>query len=193
MFVTEISRSTRQFLTKLRATFSQLASLPIPTISAINGVALGGGLELALCTTFRVAASTAELGLPETRLGIIPGAGGTFRLPALVGAQRAREMILRGSRMLAGRAQEIGLVDKSCMVNAKSEAEERVLTEAVSLAREICSGGPVAILQAMKALSSWQQGEAAENAAYEGLLNTQDRLEALQAFAEKRRPNFSGE
>ena len=85
---------TEQFLEKLRATFKGLAGLQIPTISAISSMALGGGLELALCTHLRVFGSSSTVGLPETRLAIIPGAGGTYRLPALIGPTRARDLIV---------------------------------------------------------------------------------------------------
>lgn len=187
------STRTREFLTNLRSTFTQLASLPIPTVAAINGTALGGGLELALCTTFRVAASTAELGLPETRLGIIPGAGATYRLPALVGPQKARDMILRGNRMYAAEAKEIGLIDACCKITVNKETESRVMVEAMRVATEICNGGPIAVMQALEAVNSWQEGESAENAAYEVVLKTTDRLEALRAFAEKQKPVYKGE
>jgi methylglutaconyl-CoA hydratase len=95
--------------------------------------------------------------------------------------------------MFAAAAKEIGLVDECCTVTSKSEAENRVMAEAVHVANEICNGGPIAVLQALKAVESWQEGEKAENAAYEAVLGTSDRLEALQAFAEKRKPSFKGE
>jgi len=130
---------------------------------------------------------------PETRLGIIPGAGATYRLPVLVGRQKARNMILRGNRMFAAAAKDIGLVDECCTVTSKSEAEHRVMVEAVNVANEICNGGPIAVLQALAAVESWQKGEEAENAAYEVTLHTKDRLEALDAFSTKRKPSYKGE
>ena len=109
--------STREFLSNLRSTFTRLASLQIPTISAISSTAFGGGLELALCTHFRVLASTASLGLPETRLAIIPGGGGTYRLPAIIGQSRARDMILTGRRVSGEEAYFIGLCDRLVQIS----------------------------------------------------------------------------
>ncbi|KAF2482113.1 ClpP/crotonase-like domain-containing protein [Neohortaea acidophila] len=185
------------FLTALRRAFATLAALPIPTISAISSTAFGGGLEMALATHFRVFASTASVALPETRLAIIPGAGGTFRLPALVGPTRARDLILTGRRVSGAEAYFIGLCDRLVEVTAEEEkapgvARGKVYEQAVSLAREICEGGPIAIRAAMQAVEGWRQGEAAENMAYEMVLPTDDRKEALRAFGEKRKPVFKG-
>lgn len=188
---------TKDFLTKLRATFSDIAALQIPTISAISSTALGGGLELALCTHLRVFGSSCMVGLPETRLAIIPGAGGTYRLPGLIGPTRARDLIITGRRVSGPEAYFIGLCDRLVeVVPEESEKEgvarEKVLKEAVNLALDICEGGPVAIKQALKAVEGFERGEEAENEAYEGVLATEDRFEALRAFAEKRKPAFRG-
>ncbi|KAI0382547.1 ClpP/crotonase [Hypomontagnella monticulosa] len=199
---------TAQFLADLRGTFSSLSALPIPTISAVSSIALGGGLELALCTHFRVLASTATVGLPETRLGIIPGAGGTYRLPALIGLPRARDLILTGRRVSAPEAYFLGIADRLVEVLPEDErdgveqagdateeglparARGAVLSEAVRLASEICEGGPIAVRSALQAVS-WAREEM-ENAMYERVVNTEDRNEALDAFKEKRRPVFKG-
>ncbi|KAI2779904.1 ClpP/crotonase [Daldinia loculata] len=199
---------TAQFLADLRGTFSSLSSLPIPTISAISSLALGGGLELALCTHFRVLASTATVGLPETRLGIIPGAGGTYRLPALIGLPRARDIILTGRRVSAPEAYFLGIADRLVEVLPEDErdgvaqtnngaedglptrARNAVLSEAVRLAGEICEGGPIAIRSALQAVN-WAREEI-ENAMYERVVKTEDRDEALEAFKEKRKPIFKG-
>ncbi|KAI0116181.1 ClpP/crotonase [Hypoxylon sp. NC0597] len=199
---------TAQFLANLRGTFSSLSSLPIPTISAVSSLALGGGLELALCTHFRVLASTATVGLPETRLGIIPGAGGTYRLPALIGLPRARDLILTGRRVSAPEAYFLGIADRLVEVLPEDErdgvaqgdsapedgmptrARKAVLSEAVRLASEICEGAPIAVRSALQAVS-WAREEM-ENAMYERVVKTEDRDEALEAFKEKRRPNFKG-
>ena len=173
-----------------------LSSSSIPTISAIHGLALGGGLELALCTHFRVMASTSFLGLPETRLGIIPGAGGTIRLPLLIGKSRAADLILTGRQVGAEEALRIGLCDRVVDIEPEgvetdgshSKAKESVLAAAVEMATEICKGGPLAVNQALHAVKT---GE--ENEAYEAVLQSWDRTEALEAFAEKRVPNFRGE
>jgi len=203
---------TQEFLTNLRTTLASLADLPIPTVSSIASVALGGGLELALATHFRVLASTAVVGLPETRLGIIPGAGGTYRLPALIGVRRARDLILTGRRVDAAEAYFLGIADRLVEVPGQeadadegidirgegaeggkgrmTRARELAMGESVRLAREICEGGPVAVRAALRALR-WTREEM-ENKMYEVVVGTDDRHEALAAFAQKRRPAFKG-
>jgi methylglutaconyl-CoA hydratase len=194
---------TSAFLSNLRSTFTALSSLPIPTISAVSSLALGGGLELALCTHLRVFASTAQVGLPETRLGIIPGAGGTYRLPALIGLGRARDLILTGRRVSAAEAYFLGLADRLVEVvpgedgeggegqeELMKRAKEEVLKQAVRLAGEICEGAPVAIRSALQAVGYAR--EEVENKMYERVVGTNDRDEALLAFREKRRPVFKG-
>jgi methylglutaconyl-CoA hydratase len=188
---------TREFLTGVRNTFTNLSNLPIPTVSAIASVALGGGLELGLCTTFRVFGSTAIVGQPETKLAIIPGAGGTYRLPALIGVNRARDLILTGRRVSGAEAYFLGLCNRLVEVTTEEAAEEgkarqKVLDASIQLANDICEGGPIALTQALRAVNGWQRGEASENEAYEVILKTEDRLEALKAFAEKRKPAFKG-
>lgn len=190
---------TAEFLSNLRGTFASLASLPIPTISAISSIALGGGLELALSTHFRVLSSNASIGLPETRLGIIPGAGGTYRLPALIGLSRARDLILTGRRVAAPEAYFLGIADRLVEVVPEDVSEgsdildlakKAALSEAVRMAQEICEGGPVAIRAGLEAVA-WAREEM-ENKMYERVVNTDDRDEALKAFQEKRRPVFKG-
>ncbi|OAA71628.1 Crotonase, core [Cordyceps fumosorosea ARSEF 2679] len=191
---------TNEFLTNLRATFAALADLPVPTISAISSVALGGGLELALSTHFRVLSSNAAVGLPETRLGIIPGAGGTHRLAGLVGLGRARDLILTGRRVAAPEAYFLGIADRLVEVVPEDErdgaagilpaARKAALSEAVRLAQEICEGGPVAIRAALQAVA-WARPDK-ENEMYERVVATEDRNEALKAFQEKRKPVFKG-
>ncbi|KAI1437334.1 ClpP/crotonase [Xylaria sp. CBS 124048] len=193
---------TAQFLANLRGTFAALSTLPVPTISAISSLALGGGLELALCTHFRVLASTATVGLPETRLGIIPGAGGTYRLPGLIGLPRARDLVLTGRRVSAPEAYFLGIADRLVEVlpqgNEQEKSDEELpararkeaLSEAVRLAGEICEGGPIAVRAALQAVS-WAR-EDVENAMYQRVVNSEDRNEALEAFKEKRRPVFKG-
>lgn len=171
--------------------------MPIPTISTISSTALGGGLELGLSTTFRVFASSAIVGLPETRLAIIPGAGGTYRLPALIGANRARDLILTGRRVSGPEAYFLGLCDRLVEIlpeeqKVPGKAREKSMDVSIQLAKDICEGGPVALREAMRAVNGWQRGEAAENEAYQNILKTEDRTEALRAFAEKRKPVFKG-
>ncbi|KAJ2904572.1 hypothetical protein MKZ38_007771 [Zalerion maritima] len=199
---------TADFLSNLRGTLAALEGLQIPTISAISSMALGGGLEVALATTFRVLASTATVGLPETRLGIIPGAGGTYRLPALIGVGRARDLVLTGRRVGAAEAYFIGIADR--LVEVLPEEDERTavmgdkeqgkvllgqarkaaLSEAVRLAQEICEGGPVAIRAGLKAVS-YARPEV-EDQMYQRVVNSEDKHEALAAFREKRKPVFKG-
>ncbi|KAI1505036.1 ClpP/crotonase-like domain-containing protein [Biscogniauxia marginata] len=201
---------TASFLANLRETFASLSALPIPTVSAISSYALGGGLELALCTHFRVLASTATVGLPETRLAIIPGAGGTYRLPALIGVSRARDLVLTGRRVSAPEAYFLGIADRLVEVLPEDErdagggqsrgegdndglptrARRAALSEAVRLATEICEGGPVAVRAALQAVG-WAR-EDVENAMYQRVVGTDDRNEALAAFREKRKPVFKG-
>lgn len=160
-------------------------------------MALGGGLELALCSHMRVFGSTSTVGLPETRLAIIPGAGGTYRLPALVGENKARDMILTGRRVSGAESYFMGLCNRLVEITPEEEgrpdaAREKVLHESINLALGICEGGPIAIKQALKAVEGYRRGEEAENEAYAGVVDTEDRFEALKAFAEKRKPAFRG-
>lgn len=192
------SHSTANFLASLRGTLTSIQNLPIPTISALAAPAFGGGLELALTTHMRVFGSTTTVALPETRLAIIPGAGGTYRLPALIGLARARDMILTGRRVSAPEAYFLGLCDRLVEITPEEQAQEggarkKVLNEAVQLAITICEGGPIAIKAALKAVEGCALGEKAENAAYELVVKTKDRDEALAAFREKRKAVFKGE
>ncbi|KAL6709598.1 hypothetical protein ACN47E_001533 [Coniothyrium glycines] len=189
---------TKNFLTSLRGTLTSISQLQIPTISALAAPAFGGGLELALTTHMRVFASTATVALPETRLAIIPGAGGTFRLPALIGLSRARDMILTGRRVAGPEAYFLGLCDRLVEITSEDAGQEgaartKVLKEAIQLARDICEGGPIAIKAALMAVEGCALGDKAENAAYELVVNTKDKHEALAAFREKRKPVFRGE
>jgi methylglutaconyl-CoA hydratase len=183
---------TTKFLTMLRQTFQRIQDLPIPTIAAVHGHAFGGGLELALTTHFRILSDTALVGLPETRLAILPGAGGTYRLPALIGVARARDLILSGRRVGGAEAYFIGLCDRLVEVQDGDSARKRVLDESIRLAMDICEGGPIAIRQALRAVNGWERGEEAENEAYDVVVTTRDRDEALLAFREKRKPVFKG-
>lgn len=188
---------TNDFLANLRDTFTSLSVLPIPTISAISSIALGGGLELALSTHFRVLSSNATVGLPETRLGIIPGAGGTHRLPAVIGISRARDLILTGRRVAAPEAYFLGLADRLVEVVPEEDdkdilgtARRATLSEAVRMAQEICEGGPIAVRAGLQAVAYAR--EEVENKMYERVIDTEDRNEALKAFQEKRKPVFKG-
>ncbi|PTB66756.1 putative enoyl-CoA hydratase/isomerase family protein [Trichoderma citrinoviride] len=184
---------TQVFLASLRNTFFRLSSLSIPSIACVSGLALGGGLELALCCNFRVFSSLAVVGLPETRLAIIPGAGGTYRLPKLIGQMHAMDLILTGRRVPAAEAAEMGMCNRLVTVEETSSLEDArnmTLEAGILLAREITYGGPVAVRAALTALAG--MSEEAENAAYETVLETQDRLEALRAFGNGHEPVFVG-
>lgn len=182
----------RRFLKDIREVTSQLENLPKPVIAAVNGLALGGGTELALSCDIRLAAEGALMGLTETTLAIIPGAGGTQRLPRLVGKGRAKELIFTGRRVEAAEALAIGLVEFIV-------PPEQLLEEARALATRIVENtGPVAVTQAKFAINrglevDLESGLVLEAKAYEVTIPTADRQEALRAFAEKRKPIFKGE
>jgi len=180
-----------QFLHALQSAFLKLERLPKPVIAAINGVAFGGGTELALACDLRGMASHAKMGLTETSLGIIPGAGGTQRLPRLVGKGKAKELIYTARHVGADEALAIGLVNR---VVEPSD----LMAEVRRLAEEIVKNAPLAITQAKFAIDRGMEvdletGLALETNAYQVLLPTKDRLEGLQAFQEKRKPNYIGE
>lgn len=180
----------RKTVAGLQALTSQIAAFPRPTIAAINGYAFGGGLEIALACDLRYISDSARVGLTETRLGIIPGAGGTQRLPRLIGLGRAREMIFTGRRIDGATAAMYGLVEA---VFPSDELMSRVS----EVAAEIAAGAPLALEQAKFAINhgietDLHNGLALERAAYGTLIPTEDRVEALHAFAEKRAPDFKG-
>lgn len=180
----------RIFLEELGGTLNALAALPCPVIAALNGVAFGGGLELALACDVRVAAETATMGLVEARLGIIPGAGGTQRLARIIGVARAKELILTGRRIDAAEARALGLL---AQVVPAAELDPVV----TALVDEIAACAPLAVAQAKAAIDggialSLPGGLALEKRCYEVVLASSDREEGLRAFAEKRRPVFQG-
>jgi enoyl-CoA hydratase len=170
--------------------YRKLAGLRAPTIAAIEGDALGGGLELALCCDLRVASARARLGMPEVRLGVIPGSGGTQRLPRVVGPARAKELILVGDLLGAEAAGRIGLV------NAVVPAGE-ALAEAKAVAEKIARRGPLAVREAKRLIDlaadvELDAGLAAELDASGRVFASGDMLEGARAFFEKRPPDFKG-
>ncbi|MBI5434226.1 MAG: enoyl-CoA hydratase/isomerase family protein [Planctomycetes bacterium] len=178
------------FVKNIRRTMDDLEALPQPTLGAINGVAFGGGTELLLACDLRIAAPHAELGLTETSLAIIPGAGGTQRLPRLIGKARAKELILTAKKIGAERAERYGLVNEVA-------APGKLLERALELARTIADNGPVAVRAAKRAIDlgteqALTDGLETEARCYDLVIPTRDRLEALGAFAEKRKPRFEG-
>ena len=188
---TMTQKEAAAFVTSLRGTFDALANLPMPVISAIEGVAVGGGLEIALTSDIIVAGDNAKFGLPETSLAIIPGAGGTQRLPRLIGVARSKELIFSARRIDAKTAQEYGLVQH---VVPAGEAQEKAL----EIAKEIASNGPLAIRAAKSAImqgmdaSSLTEAMEIERKYYQTIIPTEDRLEGLAAFREKRKPEYEG-
>lgn len=168
----------------------RLADMDIPTIAALSGYALGGGLELALCCDFRLAAENAVLGLPEITLGIIPGGGGTQRLPRLVGLTRATPLLFLGERIDAQKALSIGLV-------TEVHPNERLETEARQLAIKL-SRMPAAALAVCKRVMrsglncGLKEGLGIERVAFSMLFGTHDQKEGMAAFLEKRKPKFQG-
>ena len=181
----------KEYIRTIRETFSTLEELGKPVIAAINGLALGGGTELALACDIRLAADSALLGLTETSLGIIPGAGGTQRLPRLVGKGMAKELIFTARKVSASEALEIGLVEHVYAAGC-------LLDEAFKMAEAIAANGPVALEQAKYAINAGietdlRTGLLFESRAYDVIIPTKDRLEGLTAFREKRKPQYIGE
>ncbi|XP_039121928.1 probable enoyl-CoA hydratase 2, mitochondrial [Dioscorea cayenensis subsp. rotundata] len=178
------------FVNTLRSTFSSLETLSVPTIAVIEGAAMGGGMEMVLACDIRICGEDAAFSLPETGLAIIPGAGGTQRLPRLVGRSVAKELIFTGRRIDGNQAVSMGLVSYCLPVG-------EAYMKALQIAREINHKGPLATRMAKQAINEGMEVEMAaalalEEECYEQLLHTQDRLEGLAAFAEKRKPIYSG-
>lgn len=174
----------------LQDAFTSVARIPQPTIAAVTGYALGGGCELALCCDLRIAAEDAKLGQPEILLGIIPGAGGTQRLPRLVGVSWAKELILTGRHVAADEAQAIGLV------NSVVPAEE-VYGAARDLAARLARGPALAQRAAKEAIdrgldTDLDTGLDIERVRFASLFATEDRTIGMHAFMEKRPADFTG-
>lgn len=178
---------------KQRAThqlFSRIEQLAIPVIASLNGVAYGGGLEIALCADIRIAAATASIGLTEVNLGVIPSGGGTQRLPRLIGASKAKQLIFTGAKLSALDARSIGLLDE--VVPA-----EQLVARTGALAAEIASKAPLAVRLAKQVINNGLQADVhtgmdLELAAAAILFGTDDRKEGMRAFIEKRAPRFRG-
>jgi enoyl-CoA hydratase len=167
-----------------------LAALPMPTIAAIEGDALGGGLELALCCDLRIASERARLGLPEVRLAVTPGAGGTQRLPRVIGPARARELILTGRVLSAAEAERIGLVNEIVPAGG-------AVARATAIGDEIATRGPLAVRAAKRLIdlateTDLDTGLAAELDASDRIFASDDMLEGARSFFEKRDPDYHG-
>ena len=176
----------RAFLDQLRATFRALEKSDCVFIAYVNGAAFGGGTELALACDLRVIAATAQMGLTEVKLGIIPGGGGTQRLPRLIGRGKAKELILTGRRVDAHEAVRLGLAEYLGK-----------LEDARAVAADICDNAPIAVAAAKHAIDEGLHLDldaalALEQKQYALTLGTEDRREGLKAFAEKRKPVYRG-
>ena len=174
----------------IKEVINSFEALPKPVIAAINGVALGGGLELAMACDIRIAADSAKLGLTETSLAIIPGAGGTQRLSRLIGKGKAKELIFTARKIDAIEAEKIGLTEYAVPI-------DQLLDKAFEIAAQIAKNGPIAITQAKFAIDKGYEVDLAtgleiEEKAYEIIIPTKDRLEGLAAFKEKRPPIYKG-
>jgi len=174
-----------------QAVFTKLSDAPFVSIAAVNGFALGGGLELALSCDIILASSKAKLGLPEVSLGLIPGYGGTQRLARAVGLQFARYMVLSGEMITAQEALSVGLI-------SKVYEPEKLREEAAALAKKVASRGPAALTMAKKAMrkgfnEDLTEGLRTEADYFAQTFATKDHNEGIKAFIEKRAPQFSGE
>lgn len=181
----------RRNVKAIRDVFNSIAGLPQPTIAAVNGYALGGGFEWLLSCDFAIAAEGVSLGLTETSWAIIPGAGGTQRLPRLIGEMKAKELIFTAKKLTAEEACQLGIL-------LRVVPRDQLMSACEELAANIMKNGPIAVKQAKYAIdqgmnTDLQTGMAIEGKAYELTIPTQDRLEALLAFSERRKARFTGE
>ncbi|WP_428262845.1 enoyl-CoA hydratase-related protein [Haliangium sp.] len=181
---------TGAYVDAISGAINAWARLPRPTLALMNGSAFGGGMELALACDFRIAVEGAQMALTEVRLGIMPGAGGTQRLPRLIGVARAKELILLGRRIDAARALEIGLVMQVAAREGLRDAAAAVLAELAGCAPRSVEMSKQAIERGIEV--GIDEGLRIERACYEVTLFTEDRNEGLRAFAEKRSPRYTG-
>ena len=182
----DVALGERPSLSALRI----IENMPKPVIAAVAGYALGGGCELALVADVRIAADNAQFGLPEIKLGILPGAGGTQRLPRLIGSGKAKELIFSGDFIDAEEALRLGLANKVVPV-------EQLAVEANKMAKRFARQGAVALRMAKSAVNEGlrmdlEAGLQYEHKCFSLLFATEDQKEGMQAFLEKRKPNFSG-
>jgi enoyl-CoA hydratase/carnithine racemase len=175
---------------RLGRCFDEIETFPAPVIAAINGFALGGGMELAVACDIRIASERAEVGLMEVRLGVFPGAGGPARLTRLVGKGIAKLVLFTGRRFPAPAAADLGLVDLVV-------PHERLMTDARALADEIAANGPLAVRALKRLVNAAYEADLASSlelarALRQPLDHTEDMLEGVRAFAEKRPPRYRG-
>ena len=181
------NKETIFFLETINNLFDKIENLEIPTIASINGAAIGGGLELALCCDFRVAGQNATVGLTETSLGIIPGAGGIARLSNIIGLSKAKYWIYTAQKFSSENAYSDGLIDFI-------SKDEELLGVTLEIAQEILENAPLAIKTSKSLLNSLfdnrQEFKLKQKEAYLKVIDTEDKKEALKAFSEKRKPNW---
>jgi enoyl-CoA hydratase/carnithine racemase len=179
------------FVAELRQTFQDFADTKIPTIACIDGAALGGGLELALSADLRIGTKSSLIGLTEVSLGIIPGAGGTQRLPRLIGVSKAKELVFTAERINGQKAFELGIL------NYLVESYEELEAKGVEVAEKIVKNAPLALQNAKKAINmgigfDLKTGLEIERLCYGNIIKTDDRVEGMKAFLEKRQPDYKG-
>ncbi|MFA8438780.1 enoyl-CoA hydratase/isomerase family protein [Pueribacillus sp. YX66] len=177
-----------ELVKKGQAIFNKIAELEQPVIAAIDGFALGGGLELALACDIRIASSKSQVGFPEVNLGILPGYGGTQRLPRLIGPGKAKQIIFSGEHLSAEEAKSVGIIEEVTDGSALDKAKQ--------LAETIASRAPLGVRKAKQAINegldvTLEQGLHIEALAFGDLCETEDKNEGVAAFFEKRKPNFS--
>ncbi|TAK81389.1 MAG: enoyl-CoA hydratase/isomerase family protein [Betaproteobacteria bacterium] len=184
------TKGFRRVARDIHNVFDEIEAMEVPVIAAINGVAAGGGLELALSCDFRFAADTAKVGFPENNVGLIPGSGGCSRLVKLVGISKAKRVVMSGQMLGAARALEIGLVDEVF-------AADQLLAKAMEFARQLSGKAPLALGLAKLVLNACANvdpdtGRQLERLGQSVLKKTEDHEEGAKAFVEKRKPKFKG-
>eukprot|EP00126_Sphaerothecum_destruens_P015834 Sdes_comp9896_c0_seq1m1435 len=184
------NHEVKVFLHALGTSFTDLENLPVPTIACVDGYAVGGGLELALCCDMRIVGPHAKVGLIETKRALLPGAGGTQRLPRLIGVARAKELIFTGKVLSGKEAFEYGIANHYCA--------EAPMEKALEICREILTTGPIAVRMAKQAIDRGIQtdittGLTVESSYYAQVIPTKDRQEGMDAFIERREPVYKGE
>jgi enoyl-CoA hydratase/carnithine racemase len=184
------TRGFRRVARNIHNVFDEVEAVELPIIAAINGVAAGGGMELALSCDFRFAAATARLGFPENNVGLIPGSGGCSRLVKLVGPAKAKRLVMTGEMIEAAKALELGLIDEVV-------APEALLNHSLDFARKLAAKAPLALGLAKLVINTClnvdqDTGRQLERLGQSVLKKTEDHLEGAKAFLEKRKPNFQG-
>ncbi len=175
---------TLKFISFINNTYNRIEDLNIPVIAMLNGATLGGGAELSLCADFRLADKSLQIGFPETSLGIIPGAGGTYRLPKVIGIQKAKCIIFTAQNLNYKKAMEINLID---------EISNDLISDSITFAKLILKNSPIGLKYSKISINDSfykdrSTGLKIENKNYKNILGTKDRLEALKAFNDKRKP-----